>query len=227
MTFLRISRLQRHLQRCYADRPTFLDTSSLNDPNKHFTATKRFLNKSLQALNAYARRPITFEQVQNRKHNFTHPLGHPKIQIFKMEQNFVNSLLDVQERPGAITESDLTLLYKQAIDEFEDECLPRQMIVEMLSSFLSIYDSEWVKREVIPLIPATAKSVGHCSDMVLVLCIAAYKFTPDQVLSREVDKFVCKIYEELQSRKVKAEDFSFNLVCLWGDLEHTLCGSSK
>ena len=133
----------------------------------------------------------TLENLSTLK--YEHPADHPKILIRRMEKAFIEQLLELCESNVKVTVAQLMELYEHAIQRYETNELPPQLIVDILTNFLALYSLPWIRHSVIPLVPEATQRMNKCSQRVLWSCIAAY--FPEEKLSPDTDKFVCQTYQ--------------------------------
>lgn len=151
----------------------------------------------------------------------THPPDHPKLVIARLEKEFLEELLRLSASKETMTDAALSQLYTDAIRDYQSDELSPQFIVNLLTNFLTVYDLDWLRSDVIPLVPDVTTQLGLCSYLVLACCIAAYG--NEGILSGKYDTFVCNNYRRL----VNDEKFGSATPSLSSEVWRTVINSSR
>lgn len=153
----------------------------------------------------------------------THPIDHPKVMIREVEQVLIRKLLDIQTAKTRITLSMVIELYSGIIEKYSNEELSPQMLTDIATSFLTNYDLEWLRTDVIPLVPVATAKLGRYSDIVRICCIMAYG--DENTLSKPIDKMVCKIYKELGTEPEMSSVIHYSYII--NEMFKTWCKTSR
>lgn len=181
----RISQRLSSIARSTSSTKTFLD-EDFNENTK-----PDFHMKSRRFVGIYNRHGA----LQQSK--IVHPKDHPKIVIRRMELALLDELLRLYEKNSPVTLDIVEKLYDDAIRGHTSEELPAQLVVEVLTSLLSNYDLDWIRNQVIPLVPDATDKLGKCSYRVLYMCLISYR--GESRLTSDIDEFVCRTYDRLVS----------------------------